>query len=292
MHPQLIRYIWLMMSAATFFVVGLIGLCVTAQANGDEPTMFAGGATPPSVRDPDDEKFLNDIHSAGIVAPDDQAIKVGHKVVDFAYGVVEDFGVYDYHVPAFVQAAVNAYQPVGRSSGSALSDGQFLNDIHSAGIVAPDDQAIKVGHKVVDFAYGVVEDFGVYDYHVPAFVQAAMGAYRPNATSSGGTFPAPRTGTGLSGDWSGTCTKVGTGATWDLDIAIRDDGMYSWTSKFPATSDSPGWTVTATGTVDRTSGQLIESEPNKGRIAAYYSVDGRNMRVDTGNGMARCSLTR
>ncbi|MFI9836289.1 DUF732 domain-containing protein [Nonomuraea sp. NPDC051941] len=288
----MIRYTWLMMSVATFFVVGLIGLHVTAQANGGASAMSVGGATLPSVHDPDDEQFLNDIHSAGIVAPDDQAIKVGHKVVDLAYGVVGDFGVYDDHVPAFVQAAMSAYQPARGSSGPASSDEQFLNDIHSAGIVAPDDQAIKVGHKVVDLAYGVVGDFGVYDDHVPAFVQAAMSAYRPNVTSSSGTFPAPRTATGLSGDWRGTCTKVGTGAIWDLEIVIDDDGTYKWTSEFPATSDSPGWTASANGRVDRMSGQLIESGPNMGRIAAYYSVGGRHMRIDTGNGMARCLLTR
>jgi len=97
---------------------------------------------------------------------------------------------------------------------------------------------------------------------------------------------------GISGDWKGTCTKISTGSTWDVEITIRDDDTFSWTSRFPATNGYPkGWTAGATGRVDRTSRQLIENEPYKGRVD-HYSLDGRRMHVDTSNGMARCSLTR
>ena len=97
---------------------------------------------------------------------------------------------------------------------------------------------------------------------------------------------------GLSGDWKGTCTKVGTGATWDIEIMIHEDGTYRWTSTFPATSDNPGWTAGHTGRVDRPSGQLIENEPDNGKIIAHYSVDGSTMHVDPENGMSQCALTR
>jgi hypothetical protein len=96
----------------------------------------------------------------------------------------------------------------------------------------------------------------------------------------------------LSGDWKGTCTKVSTGSTWHLDLTIRDDGTYSWTSRFPAAEGSPARTVHATGRVDRTSRQLLDDKPEYGKIDGYYSVDGNRMQLDTGNGMARCSLTR
>jgi hypothetical protein len=94
-----------------------------------------------------------------------------------------------------------------------------------------------------------------------------------------------------SGDWKGTCTKITGTSSWDVDLAIRNDGTYRWTASFPATQDNPGWTAGHTGTVDRTSGQLIENEPEH-KIFANYSVDGRRMRVDPENGMSRCSFTR
>ncbi|WP_440107763.1 DUF732 domain-containing protein [Streptosporangium sp. H16] len=125
----------------------------------------------------EDRQFLNEIRNAGIVAPDDQAINVARKVANHAYNVVQDFGVYDHHVPVFVYAAINAYTP-----NTTPQDRQFLNEIRNAGIVAPDDQAINVARKVANHAYNVVQDFGVYDHHVPAFVYAAINAYTPNTT--------------------------------------------------------------------------------------------------------------
>jgi hypothetical protein len=93
----------------------------------------------------------------------------------------------------------------------------------------------------------------------------------------------------LSGDWKGTCMKL-TGATWDVEIVIRDDDTYTWTSTFPGTSDDPkGWTASSTGRVDRTSGQLTDSNEKTG---SPYSVDGNHMHVDTRNGLSQCSLTR
>jgi hypothetical protein len=98
-------------------------------------------------------------------------------------------------------------------------------------------------------------------------------------------------GNDLSGDWKGTCTKVGTGSTWDVEIVIRDDDTYTWTSTFrPGTSGNPkGWTAGGPGRVDRTSGQLTDSNQKTG---SPYSVDGNHMHVDTRNGMSQCSLTR
>src|SRR4051794_5690718 len=78
-----------------------------------------------------------------------------------------------------------------------------------------------------------------------------------------------------AGDWSGTCTKVATGSTWHLEIAIRNDGTYSWTSRFPASEGTPASTVRATGRVDRAARQLIDDEPEQhGKIDGYYSIDG------------------
>ena len=97
----------------------------------------------------------------------------------------------------------------------------------------------------------------------------------------------------ISGDWKGTCTKVSTGSTWHLDLVIRNDGTYSWTSRFPAAEGSPEETVNVTGRVDRTSRQLLDDRPEQhGKIDGYYTVDGNRMQLDSGNGMARCSLTR
>src|SRR5437879_4359392 len=95
--------------------------------------------------------------------------------------------------------------------------------------------------------------------------------------------PANAKDNGASGDWKGTCTKVGTGATWDTEIAISDDDTYRWTSTFPTTKDNPGWTASGTGTVDRTSGQLIENEPDKGKVVGHYSIHGRRMHFDPEN---------
>ncbi|PRX48962.1 hypothetical protein B0I32_13955 [Nonomuraea fuscirosea] len=170
MSPILIKCSWRSIATAILFVVSLFG---------SSPII----AQLPAVLNPDDEQFLADIHDAGIVAPDGQAIQVAHQVVDSAYRTTTEFGVYDYHVPAFVQAAMNAYGQGVVSSGPSL-DRQFLADIHDAGIVAPDGQAIQVAHQVVDSTYRTTTEFGVYDYHVPAFVQAAMNAYAPNTTSS------------------------------------------------------------------------------------------------------------
>ncbi len=94
----------------------------------------------------------------------------------------------------------------------------------------------------------------------------------------------------LPGDWSGTCTKVATGSTWDAHMTIRHDDTFSWTSKFPATEGEPGWTVSVTGRVDRTSGHLIP-QPD-GRIDTYHLVDSRHMVVNPAHGMSQCSLTR
>ncbi|MEV4460826.1 hypothetical protein [Microbispora sp. NPDC049633] len=91
-----------------------------------------------------------------------------------------------------------------------------------------------------------------------------------------------------SGRWKGTCTKFSTGATWDAQVIIHDDGTYIWTSTFPATSDNPGWTTTGTGRVDRTSGQLRENE-NKSRTH-IYSVLGNRMHVISD--MSECWFTR
>lgn len=175
MLPRTIRRRGLLACATALLVAIPIGANAIARDSGGELIISAmeGQRSFASAADPDDERFLSDIHSAGIVAPDGQAIRVGHQVVDLTYRVVQEFGVYDYHVPAFVQAAMNAYRP---HEGS--DDERFLSDIRSAGIVAPDGQAIRVGHQVVDLVYRVVQDFGVYDYHVPAFVQAAMNAYQ------------------------------------------------------------------------------------------------------------------
>lgn len=92
-----------------------------------------------------------------------------------------------------VQAVVHAY----RTESSLWlaypdEDRQFLNEIRNAGIVAPDDQAINVAHKVVNLVfedgapadgqavYQVVREFGVYDNHIAAFVNAAIRAYGNN----------------------------------------------------------------------------------------------------------------
>src|SRR6202035_3507734 len=71
-------------------------------------------------------------------------------------------------------------------------------------------------------------------------------------------------GNDLSGDWKGTCTKL-TGATWDVEIVIRDDDTYNWTSSYP-----DGSTAGGPGRVDRTSGQLTDSNQTTG---SPYSVD-------------------
>ncbi|MEV4116994.1 DUF732 domain-containing protein [Nonomuraea sp. NPDC049695] len=168
--------------AAVFALTASIGVNANGQANGSEQRIATTGsewsfAGRPQRFDPNDEQFLRDIHDAGIAAPDEQAIAVGHRVVDSNYSLVQEFGVYPYHVPAFVQAAMNAYRPNEGPPGS-VADEQFLRDIHDAGIVAPDGQAIAVGHRVVDSDYSLVQEFGVYSYHVPAFVQAAMNAFR------------------------------------------------------------------------------------------------------------------
>ncbi|MFB9625485.1 DUF732 domain-containing protein [Nonomuraea helvata] len=178
----MIKYIGTVALAAATVLAAPLEANAIGQVNGSELRISAAEGEWSFINlthrsDLNDEQFLSDIHNAGIVAPDDQAIRVGHRVVDFDYGVVQEFGVYAYHVPAFVQAAMNAYRPREGLSGVG-ADEQFLSDIHSAGIVAPDDQAVRVGHRVADFDYGVVQEFGVYVYHVPAFVQAAMNAYR------------------------------------------------------------------------------------------------------------------
>ncbi|MFC7721180.1 DUF732 domain-containing protein [Nonomuraea recticatena] len=65
-------------------------------------------------------------------------------------------------------------------------DQEFLNRIHAAGIVAPDGQAVAVGRKLARLSASgasyttlseVVRDFGVYDHHVDAFIQAALAVY-------------------------------------------------------------------------------------------------------------------
>jgi hypothetical protein len=90
-------------------------------------------------------------------------------------------------------------------------------------------------------------------------------------------------GNDLSGDWKGTCTKIG-GATWDLDMVIRDDDTYNYTVSY-----TDGSTAGGSGRVDRTSGQLIDSSNGTG---SPYSVDGNHMHTDARNGLSQCSLTR
>jgi hypothetical protein len=135
-----------------------------------------------------DRTFLEGIHLAGIMAPDEQAISTAHDVArmdsagtgtDEISRVVRGFGVYDYHVDAFTAAAVAAYGPYSQ-------DGAFLEGIHRAGIIAPDQQAIRTAHDVANMSSSdaspddisrAIRNFGVYDYHVDAFTAAAVAAY-------------------------------------------------------------------------------------------------------------------
>jgi hypothetical protein len=135
-----------------------------------------------------DSTFLEGIHRAGIIAPDQQAVSTAHDVArmdstgastDEISQVVRGFGVYDYHVDAFTAAAIAAYGPYSQ-------DGAFLQGIHRAGIIAPDQQAISTAHDVANMSSSyarpddisrTIRNFGVYDYHVDAFTAAAIAAY-------------------------------------------------------------------------------------------------------------------
>lgn len=93
--------------------------------------------------------------------------------------------------PAVSSASTSSYltPEVSTSIHTTLADADsaFLAMIHSAGIIAPDGQAIEVGRRIAsldrsgasyDTMYNAVRSFGVYDYHVDAFIQAARAAYK------------------------------------------------------------------------------------------------------------------
>jgi hypothetical protein len=135
-----------------------------------------------------DRAFLQGIHKAGIIAPDQQAISTANEVARMdssgASGedigrVISNFGIYDNHVDAFAAAAVAAYGQYGQ-------DSSFLQGIHRGGIIAPDQQAISTANEVarMDSSGASGEDigrdisnFGIYDNHVDAFAAAAIAAY-------------------------------------------------------------------------------------------------------------------
>jgi hypothetical protein len=66
------------------------------------------------------------------------------------------------------------------------TDRAFLQGIHRAGIIAPDQQAVATANEVARMdssgASGedigrVISNFGIYDNHVDAFAAAAIAAY-------------------------------------------------------------------------------------------------------------------
>jgi RNA:NAD 2'-phosphotransferase (TPT1/KptA family) len=135
-----------------------------------------------------DRAFLQGIHRAGIIAPDQQAISTANEVARMdssgASGedigrVISNFGIYDNHIDAFAAAAIAAYGQYGQ-------DSSFLQGIHRAGIIAPDQQAISTANEVARMdssgASGedidrVISNFGVYGNHLDAFAAAAIAAY-------------------------------------------------------------------------------------------------------------------
>jgi uncharacterized membrane protein len=135
-----------------------------------------------------DQAFLQGIHRAGIIAPDQQAIETANQVARMdssnASGeeigsVIRNFGIYDNHIDAFAAAAIAAYGQYGQ-------DGAFLQGIHRAGIIAPDQQAIETANQVArmdssnassEEMSNVIHNFGIYDNHIDAFEAAAIAAY-------------------------------------------------------------------------------------------------------------------
>jgi hypothetical protein len=88
-------------------------------------------------------------------------------------------------VAAFMSApAVGSIK--GNTQTQVGTDRAFLQGIHRAGIIAPDQQAISTANEVARMdssgASGedigrVISNFGIYDNHVDAFAAAAIAAY-------------------------------------------------------------------------------------------------------------------
>jgi Protein of unknown function (DUF732) len=85
--------------------------------------------------------------------------------------------------PAVLGGSVHAAETAKVSAGT---DRTFLEGIHLAGIIAPDEQAISTAHDVANMSSSdaspddinrAIRNFGVYDYHVDAFTAAAVAAY-------------------------------------------------------------------------------------------------------------------
>ncbi|GAA4481967.1 hypothetical protein GCM10023191_001560 [Actinoallomurus oryzae] len=181
------------LNTALIGIVVALVITVVAAAGSTAPMLGSAPAIGSTRHDSQtrlgtDSSFLRGIHRAGIIAPDQEAVETANEVArmdssnagaDDMARVIRNFGVYDEHVDAFEAAATAAY-------GSYGQDAAFLQGIHRAGIIAPDQEAVETANEVArmdssnasaDDMARVIRNFGVYDEHVDAFEAAAIAAY-------------------------------------------------------------------------------------------------------------------